>query len=409
MLTAGEQAHEQQPPRLVGLVWFLLMVNTLGFTTVEALIPLPRNVFQVVTMGALAVAFVLALVLNPRVRVRPSAYLLLLSLLVLVGIGAGLQFESGLGALLRSFRFTLFVATLWLLSCWWTGGVAFARIHVRALSAILLTVLLGLVITPGGAFSGPDGRLVGAIWPIPAPQVGLYCALVIGLSVILWLTRRIAAASTLVICVPAAGMLLLSHTRTALLGLVVGLLLAALSVAARSRRARRAVGYLIGVGGAVALLFGATISSWLQRGQDSEELTNLTGRTKVWDLLLAKDRTVQEQIFGVGLTDKTYAGLPIDSTWMSVYHELGWIGITIVVAFLAALLAAAALRPPSPERACAVFLIVYCIIASYTEVGLGDASPYLLALALAAALLVPQPPAPPALDRFPVAGTRAVR
>ena len=37
-----------------------------------------------------------------------------------------------------------------------------------------------------------------------------------------------------------------------------------------------------------------------------------------------------------------------------------------------------------------MFLIVYCIVASYTEVGLGDASPYLLNLAVAASLLVPR-------------------
>ena len=63
-------------------------------------------------------------------------------------------------------------------------------------------------------------------------------------------------------------------------------------------------------------------------------------------------------------------------------------GIALVVAFLTGLIVTAALRPPSPQRACAVFLILYCIVASYTEVGLGDASPYLLNLAVAASLLV---------------------
>jgi hypothetical protein len=47
----------------------------------------------------------------------------------------------------------------------------------------------------------------------------------------------------------------------------------------------------------------------------------------------------------------------------------------------------ALLRPPSLQRACAIFLISYCAIASYTEAGLGDASPYLLHLALAVSLL----------------------
>ena len=51
---------------------------------------------------------------------------------------------------------------------------------------------------------------------------------------------------------------------------------------------------------------------------------------------------------------------------------------------------------PSLARACALFLITYCGLASYTEAGLGDASPYLLHLALAASLLVaPSAPAAP--------------
>ena len=55
----------------------------------------------------------------------------------------------------------------------------------------------------------------------------------------------------------------------------------------------------------------------------------------------------------------------------------------------------ALLRPPSLSRACAIFLISYCAIASYTEAGLGDASPYLLHLTVAASLLAaPTAPLP---------------
>ncbi len=89
----------------------------------------------------------------------------------------------------------LFVATLWLLSAWWRGELRFARYHVRVLGAVLLTVLAGLVIAPGSAFSGPDGRLSGVIWPIPATQVGQYCAVAAGLAILLWLTRSIDGRS----------------------------------------------------------------------------------------------------------------------------------------------------------------------------------------------------------------------
>ena len=46
-------------------------------------------------------------------------------------------------------------------------------------------------------------------------------------------------------------------------------------------------------------------------------------------------------------------------------------------------------RPRSVQRALALFLITYCLVASFTEVGFTDASTYLLELTLAASLLVP--------------------
>lgn len=59
-------------PKLVGTVWGLLILNTLGSTGAETVVPLPRSLIQMVTMGALAVAFSLALALNLRLRVRAS-------------------------------------------------------------------------------------------------------------------------------------------------------------------------------------------------------------------------------------------------------------------------------------------------------------------------------------------------
>jgi hypothetical protein len=76
--------------------------------------------------------------------------------------------------------------------------------------------------------------------------------------------------------------------------------------------------------------------------------------------------------------------------------------VTLVAGFVLVLGTVALLRPPSLARACALFLITYCGLASYTEAGLGDASPYLLHLALAASLLV-APTAPPAPGAGPPA------
>lgn len=384
------RAHPTQPatPPLVGVVWALLVVNILGTQGAQTVVPIPRPVAQMVTMGALVAAFGLALLLNPRLRVRPSAYLFLLTLLLIVSIAASARLESGLGALFRCARLGLFILTLWLLTCWWDGTLTFVRHHVRALGAVLITVVVGLVVAPGYAL--PElygGRLVGALWPIPPPQVGQYAAVVAGLAILLWISRRAEGWSVLAVAGAAVVLLLMSHTRTAMVGLVTALAVAALSLATGSGRARRALAAAVLVTALTAGVFAGAVQSWMLRGQDEEAFANLTGRQTVWDRLLAEPRSTVEHLMGVGLTDKSFGGLPIDSTWLSVYHEQGLVGVVLVVAFVVGLLVVAAIRPPSPARACALFLIVYCIVASYTEVGLGDSSPYLLHLAVAAALL----------------------
>ena len=50
-------------------------------------------------------------------------------------------------------------------------------------------------------------------------------------------------------------------------------------------------------------------------------------------------------------------------------------------------LIAAWFQPQGPRRALALFLVAYCVVASFTESGLSEASPYLLELTLAASLV----------------------
>ena len=86
----------------------------------------------------------------------------------------------------------LFVATLWLLTRWWDGGLTFVRHHVRTYCAVLGLVAAGLAVAPGTAM--PEyygGRLVGALWPLTPPQIGQYAAVVTGLTVLLLLTQHL--------------------------------------------------------------------------------------------------------------------------------------------------------------------------------------------------------------------------
>lgn len=242
---------------------------------------------------------------------------------------------------------------------------------------------------------------MGALWPLTPPQIGQYAAVITGLAVLLLLGRRTDRRSATVVVVPSLVLLALTHTRTATLGLLVGLLLAIGSLFLSSAAARRFFTWTVVVAAVAAVGFGSALQAWFLRGQDEENFSSLTGRAKVWHALLDAPRTVTEQVFGTGLGDKSFDGLPIDNSWLAVYHEQGLLGVSLIAAALLVLGTVALLRPPSLSRACALFLISYCALASYTEAGLGDASPYLLHLAVAASLLVPPAPAPAPRRRPP--------
>ncbi|MFE6774553.1 O-antigen ligase domain-containing protein [Streptomyces sp. NPDC057702] len=386
-------------PRLVGVVWGLLVLNTLGSAGAKTILPLPRSLIQMVTMGALVAAFALALALNPRLRVRASAFLLLLTLLLVPSLIASVQAGPGLGALFRCTRLGLFVGTLWLLSRWWDGGLAFVRSHIRLYFAVLGTAAAGLAISPGAAM--PElygGRLVGALWPLTPPQIGQYAAVVIGLTVLLVLGRHTTGGSAALVIVPTLVLLALTHTRTATIGLLIGLALAIGSLVLTSAAARRFFTWAVVCATVAAVGFAPALRAWFLRGQSQENFSSLTGRAKVWDALLAQPRSTTERALGTGLGDKSFGGLPIDNSWLAVYHEQGLTGIVLVAAILLVLGGVALLRPPSLPRACAIFLISYCAISSYTEAGLGDASPYLLHLAVAASLLTAPATAPSPLS-----------
>ena len=375
-------------PPLAGVVWALLVFNTLGSGGQPTIVPIPTSVAQLLTMGALGAAFTLALALNPRLRFRPSALLLLLTLLLVVSLVSSATLGSGLGALLRWARLAVFVATLWLLTPWWDGTLTLVRYHIRVLGAVLLSVLVGLVLAPGLAMPETyDGRLAGVLWWITPTQVGQYGGVVAGLTIVLWLARRASGWSVLGIAGPAIFLLLMSHTRTATTALLAAVTIAGGSLLLTTTRARRALAVAVPCAGLVAVIADEALLSWFRRGQGEDALEKLTGRQNVWDALIAAERSLSEKLFGVGLTDNSFGGLPIDSGWLAVYHDMGLVGVAIVTAFLAVLVVAAVTRPPSPSCACAVFLIVYCLIASYTTVGPGFASTYQLHLVLAAALL----------------------
>jgi hypothetical protein len=381
----SKEAREHSVRRRVAIAWGLLVLNAL--TYYGSALHVPGAVGKAITQGALPLALIVALSVNRRVVVRPNVFLCLLSLLVAEALLTSLQ-PQHVGTVYRTFRFAEFVAVLWLLSPWWgRRDLLLVRSHLISLSIALGSVVLGLLVLPGHALSG--GRLSGVLWDIPATEVAHYAAVTIGLVVVLWLGGNLRGKATLYVAAVGGALLLLSHTRTALIAMAAGLVVAGLSlivVRARVRKFIATAGIIVSIG---AVMAAGVVTSWLARGQDTQQLASLTGRTDFWTLVLNLPRTRFQEIFGFGLSNGSVNGLPIDSNWLVAYLQQGLFGVVLCAAMLLFLLVVAFFQPPSVERALALFLLTYSLVASFTQVGFATVTTYLLEITLAASLLVP--------------------
>jgi hypothetical protein len=376
--------------RRIAWIWGLLFLNVLPYTTKSALVPLPLSVGKMITQGALAVALILALSINRKVLFRPNLFLLLMTVLCITSVMMSVRGYYGLGSVLRAGRLAGFVAILWLLTPWWGHrDLLMLRVHRRALTAILAVVLLGLVLFPTKSLDqAGGGRLGGSIWPIQPTTVAHDAAILAGTTVVLWFVGLIKPRSAAIVSVVGVGIVLGTHTRTALIAMLAGVLVAGLSLFMSRKRVRKALIVTVIVGALAALSFTPFLTSWFDRGQSKEQLTALTGRTTVWAELKAQPRTEVNTLFGFGMSNDSFDGSPIDSSWYSTYLTQGLVGDVIDGAGLLVLLLIALFSPRGPRRALALFLVVYCLIASFTQDGLGSASPYLLDLAVAMSVLM---------------------
>jgi O-antigen ligase len=399
LVTVPWRARQAEAKRLrrIGIIWALLFFNVLQ-TPSGGVLPIPHRVAQVMTQGALAAAVVLAVTVNPKVRIRSGGFFLpLFSVLALSSLMMSIRFVS-VGAGYRAFRLIAFLVVIWLLTPWWgSRSMILLRSHRRFLVILLVSVFVGLLVSPHKAL--PNNRLSGAIWPIAATQVAHYAAELVGLTLLLWACGMAKRRSALWVVIPGVAAVLATHTRTALLAALIGLLAAGLSLFVASRRVRRAFAVVIVAGVVVGLPLSSLITSWAARGENSSQITTLTGRTKAWALVFSAPRPETNKIFGSGMSNggvniqpnRALDGLAIDSGWISTYQDQGLFGDVIEGAIFFVLLVTALMRPRSPARAMALFLIMYCFVASFTESGMGQPSAYLLDLTVAASLLALPP------------------
>jgi len=377
-------------PVAVLVAWAALFVNVLAFNATTTVFPIPGTVAKLVTQGALVVGAMAALLANPKGVLRLNAALVLMALLVVQALMVSIHSEFLLGSTFRATRFLGFVATLWLLSPWFgRRDMTLLRCHLWCLVPVLASVVLGVLVAPGVAFSF-DGRLSGVIWPVPPTQVAHYAAVLLGTTALLWMCQVISGRVAL-ICIVGCGLILVgTHTRTALVALLAGVVVGAASLFLGNSRVRRTSAWGLVLAFGVAALFANEIKAWALRGQSGQDVGKLTGRTDVWNAVIHTPRTHLADLFGSGMSNLSFNGLPIDSNWVGTYLDLGLAGALIDALLLVTLLVVALTSERSPQRALALFLVVYCLFASITETGMSNPSPYLLDMVVAASLILPR-------------------
>lgn len=362
----------------VTIIWGALFLNVLS--------PHPAAIGKLAAQASLVLALALAVQLNPRIQIRPNVFLALLSVVAVVAVVTGLYNEFWEGSTYRAVRFILFLLVLWLLTPYWgRPDPVLLDAHLTSMKVIVTSVLVGFALFPGAAMA--TGRLSGILWPVPATQLAHYAAVILG---VLTLQRLMLVPQTrwvIVWVLAAVGALIGTHTRTAILALGLGLAVAVGSLFLGYARVRRLSTISLTAIVAISIVLGPLLGAWLTRGQSASEISTITGRTLVWERVVAEPRGLAERIFGSGVSNASFDGLPIDSSWLATYYDLGLLGITVQVVVLLVLLLTAAVRPRGYPRAVALFLITYLIVASITETALNAPSPYLLDLTVAAALL----------------------
>jgi O-antigen ligase len=396
-LSRPAEAHDRSLRRRVYLAWGLVFLNVLTFykgtwNELPLIVPIPSALGKIMTQGALPAALLVAWSTNRRMVIRPSVFLSLLTVLLIEAIVSGIHPVGHItGTLYRTVRLGEFVAVLWLLSPWWNRrDLLLVKCQLSCLGVVLGSVVLGLLVSPHRALA--QGRLSGEFWPITPVQVADFAAVAVGLVVVLWFCGELPGRITLAIVSVTGAMLILTHTRTEVVAMVAGLVVAGLSMFAARPRVRKffvTVGVILSV---AVIAFSTVLTTWLARGQNTEQLTELTGRTTVWASVVNAPRDMFQVILGYGLSNKGYNGLPIDSNWLAAYFDLGLIGVLLIAAMLLFVLVNAYFQPRSERRALALFIVIYLLVTSFTETGLSDASMYLLELSVAASVLVTPAP-----------------
>ena len=217
--------NERSMRKRIGWVWGLLFFSVMTYTSVSTnLIPLPSHVGKVLPELALGAALVLALTANKRLLLRPNILLLLFTATCLCAAIMSFRGYLGLGSIFRWARFATYVGVLWLTTPWWgrrrlhdpqlsTSGTHGRHRHRPSRNGDLAYQSLR---QRGRWTVGRNHR------PIPPAGVVRYAAVLVGMTVVLWLAGASRSKWTGVVIAAGSVVLLLTHSRVALVAMLLG-------------------------------------------------------------------------------------------------------------------------------------------------------------------------------------------
>lgn len=249
------------------------------------------------------------------------------------------------------------------------------------LALALAMAIVGVLSAGTGLALGGGARLSGGIPPLSPNEI----ALLAGVPALLLLHEGIRARVHwwhLALLVMLAGMLLLSESRTALIGAAAasGLML----ILVRHIPLQTVIAALVAFPLLTYALLMTPILQNLMAREDSASLLTLNSRTISWSAVLNLPWDSWQRWVGTGLSTKT---IPVegqyweeqvfDSSWISLLAQSGIIGIVIAAVWIAGVVFRA--MKTAKARTLYLPLLAFILVRSFMENGLIDAGVMFLA------------------------------
>jgi O-antigen ligase len=221
------------------------------------------------------------------------------------------------------------------------------RAVVAVLHALVLSALIGVVVTPDLALIPAGTAQVNRLWGVFPPMHPNTLGFIAALSVLGVLAKqgpRWATSGAGRVAMAVVSIAVLTGTRTRY-ALAIAVLVACYALLRRSRTSMAPVGlaavFVAVAGAAIQLTSG--VSQFIIRGQTWQQFTSLTGRTQTW--ANAMELVVQRPFVGFGYYSGHRVQLSstlgsanelsnLDNTWIESLVDVGAIGTALLALFV---------------------------------------------------------------------------